>query len=152
MGALEFGLKDYAGAEKWFGVLLELSPESPSAVYNMAVTCKALKKTAAAKRYLDDAWSKYSYPDAGNELGLDALESGNAAGASETLKEVVRLYPGYMLAYYNLGLSEKALGNYAQSRKCFEIYLNNTSNPEDRKETLSMINSLPPANRALSGK
>ena len=147
MGTLDFDLKDYAGAEKWFAALLKLDPESPSAMYNMAVTCKAMKKTAEAGKYLEEAWQKYAYPNAGNELGLGALESGNAAGASSILKNVIEKYPGYLLAYYNLGLSEKTLGNYENSRKCFEIYLNNSTDPEDRKEALSMINSLPPKNR-----
>ena len=93
MGTLDFDRKDYAKAEKWFIMLLKLSPESPSAMYNLAVTYKAMKKNAEAVKYLEDAWDTYEYPDAGNELGLNALAAGNAAEASNLFKSVIRNIP-----------------------------------------------------------
>lgn len=143
MGSLEFSIKNYDNAEKWFLMLLKTNGESASALYNIGITYRAMKRNEDAARYIRRAWDKYSYPDAGNELGLIALESGNAALAGEMFRAIINVYPGYLLAYYNMGLSEKALGNYAESRKYFQIYLNNTSDASDRKDTLRIINSLP---------
>jgi len=149
MGSLEFSQKNYTEAEKWFLELLRLGPESGSALYNTGVTFRAMKETEPAKKYIGLAWRKYFYPDAGNELGLMALESGNPAEAEALLKSVAQMYPGYLLAYYNLGLSEKALGNFEESRKYFQVYADNTPDPEDKKETRRMIDSLPQNSRAV---
>ena len=152
LGTLEFSQKNYAAAEKWYLELLRFSPESAAAMFNIGATYRAMKKTEQAAKYFENAWQKYSYSDAGNELGLMALQSGNPAGAREIFGAVLGAHPGYLLAYYNMGLAQKVLGNFAESRKYFEIYANNAASPEDRKEALAIISSLPKTSQTGSAR
>lgn len=143
MGSLEFALKNFPEAEKWFLRLLKLNPASASALYNAGITYRAMGNSQAAVNHLEQAWRGRTYPDAGNELGLIYLETGRAQEAELLFKAVISSYPGYRLAYYNLGLAQKQLGKYEDSRRSFQAYLDGAADPADREETLSMIRSLP---------
>jgi tetratricopeptide (TPR) repeat protein len=142
MGTLEFSQKKYPDAEKWFLELLARNPESASAMFNLGVTYQAMKNSGLAAKYFEEAWQKYYYADAGNELGLMALHAGNPSGARDMFNSVLEAHREYLLAYYNMGLAQKALGNYEESRKYFSVFADNTPNPQDRKDALAIINSL----------
>jgi tetratricopeptide (TPR) repeat protein len=143
MGTLEFSLKNFAASEKQFLRVLELNSKNPSALYNIATTYRAMKNNRAAEGYLEKAWQDFGYADAGNELGLMALESGSAEQAEKIFKSVVERNPGYSLAYFNLGLAQKKLGSYVDAKHSFEAYLSTTHDPNDRRETTAIINTLP---------
>jgi tetratricopeptide (TPR) repeat protein len=143
VGTLEFSIKNYSEAEQRFQRVLELNNQSPSVLYNIATTYRAMKNNRAAEEFLERAWQDFGYADAGNEIGLMSLESGNAEQAERMFKSVLGRHSGYSLAYFNLGLAQKKLGRYEEARRSFEAYLSMTQDSTDRKETMAIINSLP---------
>ena len=142
LGTLAFYRKDYAQAQKWFEVAVRKDPGNPSSVYNLGLAEKALGKTSEAKAHFIDAWENHRYPDAGNELGLQSLASGNTAEAAGIFSGIVRSAPQYLPAYYNLGLSLERLGRNDEARRAFEIYLQHTPDPVERREVAARLDRL----------
>ena len=64
-------------------------------------------------------------PDLLNEIGVVCLKQQNYDEAIEYLIKILKINPDYYLAYYNLGIAYKELGDYEQSilnlRKALEI-------------------------------
>jgi superkiller protein 3 len=142
LGSLRFAQGRYQEAEKLFTRVVELSPGRSSGFYNLGLTCKAQHRNNEARDAFMRAWESDRNPDAGNELGLAALNSGNAQAAAAIFNEIIGRYPSHLSAYYNLGLSLMKLGNYKESRKCFEHYLNGVQDPAERREVIEFLNLL----------
>lgn len=143
IGTLEYFQKNFLDSEKWFRQVLKLSPENPSSLYNLGLSYKAQNKTALACEFFQRAWDKSFYPDAGNELGLIALNSGDISSSIEMFRSIIDRYPGYLSAYYNLGLAYQKLSDFENSRRYFEIYLSNVQDINEKKEISALLNTFP---------
>ncbi|MHB9154575.1 MAG: protein O-mannosyl-transferase family [Endomicrobiales bacterium] len=143
LGTLAYAKGDYPEAEKWFLEVRRLDGENGSILYNLGLALKARGKLSEAEGFLSRAWRSYGSPDAGNELGLIVLRKGDARAASGIFRDVISNTPDFLLAYYNLGLSLKEAGEYAESRKFFTLYLQNTQDPGERRDVLTLLRALP---------
>jgi hypothetical protein len=63
--------------------------------------------------------------------GNEKLFSGNSAGAIESYKESLSIYPGYVAGYRGLGLAYAQSGNSAEALKALKTYVKTVPNAHD---------------------
>ncbi|MFH1368070.1 MAG: DUF2723 domain-containing protein, partial [Elusimicrobiota bacterium] len=142
MGTLEYYLKNYSEAEKWFLQILKDAPDNPSALFNLGLTYKAGKKTELAEECFRKAWERNGSPEAGNELGLMLLNSGRTEQSIAVFGELLKRDPRYRYAYYNMGLALKQAGRFNESYSYFKVYLDSADDPREREEVMGLMKGL----------
>jgi len=142
LGILEYISGNYSEADKWFSRVVRLEPSNASAYFNKALSLKAQKKFDEAKAHLNTAWDKFRYPDAGNELGLMYLNSGDLLKARGIFSSIIASQSGYLPAYYNMGLALSKLGEKSEAVRYFEIYFQNTRDEAEKREISLLIERL----------
>ena len=91
---------------------------------------------------MNTAWDKFRYPDAGNELGLMYLNSGDLLKARGIFSSIIASQSGYLPAYYNMGLALSKLGEKSEAVRYFEIYFQNTRDEAEKREISLLIERL----------
>jgi tetratricopeptide (TPR) repeat protein len=142
LGTLAFMQGDYGTAERWFAEVVRQNPSSASALFNLGLAYKAQRRMDDAVSAFRRAWDAGASPEAGNELGLAALGSGDYAGAVYLFQDTVRRFPSYAAAYYNLGLTYQKMGNYDESKRYYTRYLSFSPDPREREEINRTIRAM----------
>lgn len=142
LGILAFSRGQFDEAEYWYRALLKNAPDNPAALYNLGLTCKARSQSAAAQAAFAAAWEKGRYADAGNELGLMALNAGDPRRAVEIFSAVVTAQKDYVPARYNLGLAYYRLGERDLSRRWFTSYAAAVTDPAERAQVIAATSAL----------
>ncbi|MBN1622186.1 MAG: DUF2723 domain-containing protein [Endomicrobiales bacterium] len=142
LGTLEYSLANYKESEEWFKRVLELHPDSDTALFNLGLAYKIQGKLTLAEEHFKEAWQKGYNFDAGNELGLLYLNTGKPELAEKFFKEIIKRNPKYIFAYYNLGLALKTLDKHEEANKYLEYYMKNINDEKEKKEVENIIKKL----------
>lgn len=124
-------------------LVLQQEPENAEAHYLLGMIFLNKKMIAEARasfeRTVHTAPSQPStWPDAWNNLGMLAAQEGHTEEAIASLKEAIRLNPGYTVALENLGSVYRQQHRWAEAQAALERALETDSNDADANYGLAM--------------
>lgn len=117
-GVAAYRLKDYAAASRLLQSSSMRAPSADTALW-LGLSSYALKDYTAARLAFSDSLRLKDTPAAHLNLGVTYLALGLFKDAEPQLQTAVKLDSANAIAWYQLGLARRALGNDAEARASF---------------------------------
>ena len=106
------GMENSKQEEEYYRKALELRPNYPEALNNLAVLLRAVKDdTASAQCYREALRLRPGYPEAHYNYAVLLQAMGSPGGAMDHYQEALNLRPEYVDAHYGLGSLHSSAGN-----------------------------------------
>jgi eukaryotic-like serine/threonine-protein kinase len=120
-GLAFFGLNKFNKSIEFYDKALKVRPRSLDIILNKAISLNSLKKFETAKRLLDEIiMADPTNKKALNTRALSEFKLGLDEGGMNDLMAALKIDPGYVMAWNNLGCFYLGLGDYDEAIACFD--------------------------------